>query len=161
MIIIIEGPDGSGKSRFAEQLSEAINWPVLHNGGPPKDQEEIIDRVRKRNQLDNTILDRHPIISENVYGPVLRGTWHLPLEQWLYQFPANAILIYCTAERFTQLDQKEHKSAEHIKEVLVREKAIRKAYDDIISNFNAIHYDWRKDSCAELISLIAEKISKK
>lgn len=70
MNIIIEGPDGSGKSTLAEFLASNLHWPIVHSPGPPASQEEFEGRVRVALTCQRTIFDRHPIISETVYGQV-------------------------------------------------------------------------------------------
>jgi thymidylate kinase len=78
-IIIVEGPDGAGKTTLIRNLREESKryfW-VASSSGPPKDLEEIRDVLRwvdKAAELQiPVIFDRFPLISESVYGPVLRG----------------------------------------------------------------------------------------
>ena len=78
-MIIVEGPDGCGKSTLIKQLLHRI--PKLefgeHSPGPPKSAEEYLARAAKwlikpQEKTRNIILDRF-LFSEQVYGPVLRG----------------------------------------------------------------------------------------
>ena len=40
MIIILEGPDGGGKSTLAGQLSASTGWPVVHRSAPKSEDEK-------------------------------------------------------------------------------------------------------------------------
>lgn len=71
MKIIIEGPDGAGKTTLARELGEHLKWPVQHLTGSD-------DKVFMRNQFmnasvrNNVILDRY-IISNLAYSYVFNG----------------------------------------------------------------------------------------
>ena len=40
MVIIIEGPDGSGKTTLAEKLSRQTKYPIIHRSQPKTDEEK-------------------------------------------------------------------------------------------------------------------------
>lgn len=102
MIIIIEGPDGSGKTTLAENLSKQTGYPVVHRSQPKSEEEkrqmyqsyvDIIDTGK------NVIFDRC-WYSEMVYGPVMRDASVITypamyaIEQKLAKH--GALIIYCT-----------------------------------------------------------------
>lgn len=70
--IILEGPDGSGKSTFAEKLYAKMGVKAFHAGGKPKTIEEIEGRARLC--LDPTIQvhDRVFIITDWIYRHALK-----------------------------------------------------------------------------------------
>lgn len=85
MIYLIEGPDGSGKTTLAQQLITERNATVLprnctSRGGPFTERmadyfqwtSMALPRLAELEEL--YILDRHPVVSELIYGPLLRGT---------------------------------------------------------------------------------------
>lgn len=86
MIVIIEGPDGAGKTTLAEHLSKRY-WLSYHHEGPPPPGIEPLYHYAKL--LDNA---RHPrgsgvvfdrfALGERVYGPVLRGRDAIGLDGW-------------------------------------------------------------------------------
>lgn len=82
-MIIVEGPDGAGKSTLVEQLREWYPSMMLAprasssgpEGGPVPDLYEWTHRdVHSWPNRPLSIYDRHPLISEYIYGPVIRGT---------------------------------------------------------------------------------------
>jgi len=81
MIVIIEGPDGAGKSELATKIAEEFRMEVRHEGPPPTDIKLHLYYGRKlkaaktqdRYSLgQGTVFDRL-YLGETVYGPVLRG----------------------------------------------------------------------------------------
>lgn len=106
-MIIVEGPDGAGKTTLIRQLQE--KWPDLEVAPRvvSKDAEAMVDLQMWVN--DNLsqgpqykIFDRHRLISEFIYGPILRKeqqpgfssdiwVWHS-----LRRFERlRPVLIYC------------------------------------------------------------------
>ena len=49
MIIIIEGPDGAGKTTLAEQISRQTKYPIIHRT-KPKNEEEKNQITKIRNE---------------------------------------------------------------------------------------------------------------
>ena len=75
-MIIVEGPDGSGKSTLINYLKDELGLPVAPRV-VSKDAEAMVDLVEWVNinlseGFQPTIFDRHRLISEPIYGPILR-----------------------------------------------------------------------------------------
>jgi len=73
MIIILEGPDGAGKTTLAHELRDRHGFAYHHEGPPPEGNllehyGAILDSFRGR----NAVIDRLAY-GERVYGPILRG----------------------------------------------------------------------------------------
>lgn len=69
-MIIIEGVDNSGKTVLGQKLSEFFNYPLIHS---PGHCPEMFDWTRKALRDEEIkFYDRFPIISEGIYGPILR-----------------------------------------------------------------------------------------
>lgn len=70
-LVIIEGPDGSGKTTLANRLLKATGLPsaLLRRSGPPGESlEEMLALIQTVSGSSvSLILDRHPLISEWVY----------------------------------------------------------------------------------------------
>ena len=95
-MIIIEGPDNSGKSTLAKNLSIALKIKIWHSPGP-NTKEQLYDSMDFVMEQEELILDRVPCISEQIYGPVLRGKNLLQdtdlLEKLIEE--KDPIFIYC------------------------------------------------------------------
>lgn len=79
-IILVEGPDGSGKSTLLKNLraeSSRYFW-ILSSSRRPYTLEELNDAVGYIGQAAYlrlpVVCDRFPLISEAIYGPLIRGT---------------------------------------------------------------------------------------
>lgn len=141
-MIVIEGPDNSGKSTFAAHLSYEFGIPVYHAGGPPASKKEIFGRVNFILENHNKfIFDRIPLISEPVYC-ILRGGQNLfegEEAEELYRRlrDINPLVIYCRPPDDIVLDMSNHKvkahdSAEHLRQVTENSKKLMHRYDEVI-----------------------------
>jgi GTPase SAR1 family protein len=105
-VIIVEGPDGAGKTTLINTLKEKLNLEVAPRV-VSKDAEAMVDlRVWVEKNLmagwQPLIFDRHRLISEPIYGPILRAEWEPGFSEvdWLvptlHQFyTLEPIIIYC------------------------------------------------------------------
>lgn len=80
-MIIVEGPDGGGKTTLIERIlaqyprtlqlharaSEGVSGPV------PDLYEWALKDLNTWGQQPLSVYDRHPLISEYIYGPIVRG----------------------------------------------------------------------------------------
>lgn len=105
-MIIIEGPDGSGKSTLIRQLSKDLALPIA-----PKvvssDTKPLVD-LDKWTELNlnagfqEVLFDRHRLISEPIYGPATRSQQHVRFMDlgWMSEmmgrfYGLDPIIIYC------------------------------------------------------------------
>lgn len=71
--IHVEGPDGSGKSTVVPEIGRMLGLRVVQTEDPPKSWSECVRRIDRRIR-PGIVCDRSSgLISELVYGPVLRG----------------------------------------------------------------------------------------
>lgn len=104
MVIIIEGPDGSGKTTLANQLAKQNKCPIIHKCQPKSAEkkrmiQEYVDTIKSNK---NVIFDRC-WYSEMVYGPIMRDASVIDfydmyeLERLLAK--SGAIIIYATGSK--------------------------------------------------------------
>ncbi len=84
MIVIIEGPDGAGKSTLAHALAKQHGFMYRHEGPPPTGVDPLQHYLDTLHHLQGThmVLDRFAL-GERVYGPVLRGKDGLGPAGWI------------------------------------------------------------------------------
>jgi hypothetical protein len=70
--VIIDGPDGGGKSSLARYLCDRYGYAYHHESGPPTDRSLGAYAALLSQEWVPTVFDRH-YLSEVVYGPLLRG----------------------------------------------------------------------------------------
>ena len=147
-MIIVEGPEGSGKSMLAAKLSAKFGIPVVHSGGPPVDSDEINSRIEAEDRGHQTaILDRCTPISELVYGSVIEGEPRIPtymlyavLKTWADQ---GWTLVYCRPTDDAMLEyvrnqldpiarMKGYKPQKYIDGAKANIHALRDKYDEVI-----------------------------
>lgn len=82
-IIILEGPDGGGKTTLARQLCERYGAAYHHEGPPPLNVPPLLwyGRVLESVRGQNVVLDRLAL-GERVYGPVARNSDRLGEDGW-------------------------------------------------------------------------------
>mgnify|MGYP001474715682 CR=1 FL=1 len=155
-VIVMEGPDGGGKSTAAELLSRALGFPVIHTGGPLRTRVEFDNRVIDKRLMfaRNCIFDRSPFLSEHVYSRLRTSPALISMEEtltWLRML--KPLVIYCTlgdSETMRGLmlathESKPHKSLEHVREVWARADELHKAYTDLMKQIpppQLLVYDW-------------------
>jgi hypothetical protein len=79
MLIIVEGVDGSGKTTLIQQIREGVprSFWMMKSSNRPRLKSEILNlelwvQTGLRLKL-NLLFDRFPLISERIYGQVIRG----------------------------------------------------------------------------------------
>jgi hypothetical protein len=105
-MIIVEGPDGAGKTTLIKDLSKFLGLEVAPRV-VSKEARAMTDlRVWTEQNLlkgfQKLIFDRHRMISELIYGPALRGEAEAPFNDliWLTNqmkrfYAARPVIIYC------------------------------------------------------------------
>lgn len=174
-MIIVEGPDNSGKSTLITYLSQRFGLKKFKNirSGPPVNAADLYSRTRYmveqciKTRSNNFILDRLNLISETIYGPICRGK---DLWQSIYKDKQDLLTsisnmhpfyIYCRPPIEKILDmsthqEKEYDTPEHLMKVNGELKSIIQAYDNYFASFEGDYYhfhkyDYTKESSLELL----------
>ena len=94
-MIILEGCDASGKTTLLNHLAERFKLAIVRSRGKPQTDIDIVRYNAWASSCPQPlILDRHPAISDLVYGPIIRG--HSPAKPQYAQFVANTnFLVFC------------------------------------------------------------------
>lgn len=152
-MIIIEGPDNSGKSTLVRELAQRLQpCHVAHSSGPTRSVDEMFKKVRRFNHLyvnTKSLVDRWPVISESVYGPVLREESMIAGSRFLDDLQRSRVpIIYCRPPMNTLMSLENHQvrkeeSSGHIEGVNRNQEKLVNAYDEFMVTMpNTIYYDW-------------------
>lgn len=165
-LIVVEGVDGSGKTTLIQnfrQVASRLCWTFARSG-PPQGTEDLIQTVRfvSRHTAYNIplICDRHPLISEPIYGPIVRGKslieGYWDREEALDKIAATVDrVIYCRPD----LDIAFHSAKKNKQMPGVEEQywALYQAYDRTMEDLlqrkvNVIRFDWDYDARHGMVS---------
>lgn len=137
MIIIIEGPDGSGKTTLANQMSMQTGYPIMHRSKPEtKEEKEAMykEYAALASSKRNIILDRC-WYSEMVYGNVMRDESVIDFYEMydLEQLVANGggMVIYCTGQPHVLYKRAKQRGEDYITDY-EDFKAICSLYDSLM-----------------------------
>lgn len=175
-MIIVEGPDGSGKTSLIGKMTEAFGLPVMPKAVNSQGEEET-DLCRWVEQSmvrgwQPVIYDRHALVSEPIYGSrkgELRGdfkdrSW-LEL-QYIALREVNPVIIVClpsfeavvknvradeTNSAFFGLDPNDR----HLEPVRRKVAPIYWAYHCLVANnLNFVHYDYEKHPLGSVMNYV-------
>lgn len=136
MLIILEGADGSGKTSLANRIRKDTDEYLLflRSNGAPHHVGQLADVIGMLTAIPYRIpivTDRNPVISESVYGPIIRGEcMHgLDVEQLAGIF-RQSMIIYCRPN-YSALAAGMRKEVQ-MEGVALNHRTIVKAYDDLM-----------------------------
>lgn len=131
MNVVLEGPDGAGKSYLAEAIAAATGMRVQQGSGPPRQPGEIERRMRDYAQMEDVIFDRHPAVSQPIYAS-LRGE-EMSAEFWSLVdgfYRTRPVIVYCRSESPARHVVKSGENPTHIAAVNERYPFLVRAYDE-------------------------------
>lgn len=130
MNVILEGPDGGGKSTLAGHLSKLWNLRLQEGSGPPKKEGEIEQRLAGYLKMENTIFDRHPAVSEPIYTRIRQKQVSLEFKALTNAFyQQNNLFIYCRSTTNTRHVVKPGEDPRHI-------EALNANYDTLVQLYD-------------------------
>lgn len=105
-MIIVEGPDGAGKSTLVEMMTRKLLLPQAPRV-VSKDAQAMVDikawvEENVKGGFQRTIFDRHRLVSEFIYGPLLRRKQEEGFDdiEWVNEmlfrlYALRPIIVYC------------------------------------------------------------------
>lgn len=136
MIVVVEGIDGAGKTRLARTISAHISLQFadrkLLGQGPPESPEQMDERIRKYLQEDDVIFDRHPIISQPIYG-TMRDDPPINPDYIAAFYAKNPVIIYarCVQDRLKNHEiNPDTDSQKHMKMLVENYDQLLQMYDE-------------------------------
>lgn len=150
-MIVIEGPDNSGKSTLGEYLSQQLQTPLRHSEKPNPEWTalEALEHSCRQLRPQQAILDRIYVISEYIYGPICRGRSALAEQHaraMLDLYSRPYLIIYCRPRMDTIL---RNGGREQMEGVLDNHQKIVEAYDSLMEELarfsccKILRYDWQ------------------
>jgi len=142
-MIVLEGPDLSGKSTVGKMLEDMLGVNAYHFGGPVKTKIGFEDRL---NSAPNAFLyDRHPTISEQVYGTIGDRTPLIPAEELTQMLiDLDPLVIYCDPglpfllTQLKHLKSKPHKNQNHVDQVRENYTKIYNKYSELMDSLSKV-----------------------
>lgn len=148
-MIIIEGPDGSGKTTLAKRLGGSYR-----HAGPPRTKDVYLEyRTDLLDSPRDVVWDRF-YHGQRIYGPVFRGGAGLSPEQVFYLELMTAtrggVLIVCLTDLKDMIDCRRNDSYAQPMIELVR------GYMELVANTRlpCFVYDRKRDNFNELITFL-------
>jgi hypothetical protein len=159
----IEGPDGAGKTTLYEVLKGHLGEGVPTDD-PPADQSECMRRVQARVR-PGVVCDRSSgLISELVYGPVLRGGTLGPEDTYWDVVRAvihAVVFVYCRPRKVPveSLRFRGGEDRSHVQGVKEKYGELVERYDHVMSRVSAlggrvIRYNWERDNPSEVMECV-------
>jgi len=109
-MILIEGPQGAGKTTLATSMSFGLDLPIYSYNEQLQalgkyDVHSIINDVKLWGEKDFGIYQGHPFIEEYIYGPLFRRevaesfySWEIrPVIQFMW---TNSVIVYCRPRNY-------------------------------------------------------------
>ena len=160
-LTIVEGVDGSGKSTLIKgwRSSKLFYFHTLASTGPPPKREVLQAELAWLARLPRSITlicDRHRLISEPIYGPILRGRSMLGLEKTIGEtlIDLGAQIVYCRPTIEVIVENVRASQAEQLDGVWDHLAELVEAYDrtmDELSNFVSVfEYNYHLSSPARI-----------
>lgn len=139
-VIIIEGPDGSGKTRLQGMLSKALALPLHERAsdsikGPVKNLSTwVYNDVSTLETQPLSIYDRHPLISEFIYGPICRSyldpnMLSPAIPMMIDQLAKKSLVIFCRPPNREIMTNVNRSGPQQMPGVVTHAMGITYAYD--------------------------------
>jgi hypothetical protein len=155
----VEGVDGSGKTTLVRDLAGTLGLEVVPTDGPPATWDECLGRVARRVR-PGVLCDRSSgLVSELVYGPVLRGRVVAPggeEEVWrlVRSVLGTVTFVYCQPPwPRVRPGSRPGEDRGHLRAVRRNLKTLAARYDYVMAEISraggqVVGYDWTRQTPA-------------
>jgi tRNA uridine 5-carbamoylmethylation protein Kti12 len=170
-VIVLEGPDGAGKSTLGEALAERLGSQLEHDGGPSIDRDHCVRRIREYLSYRKSIRDRSSLFSDSIYkrafgiepfvtqrevDDLVRSSARVGNHLMIYVRPPMDVLLKNTD---ALARSKPHKPPEYARQVKQNLPIIVEEYDKGVRRWSAlgqpvIHYDYTSDRIDEVLDAV-------
>lgn len=165
--VIVEGPDGAGKSTLIQVLAEGLGRSLVHTGGPRATKEEVDEAMRMVEVRQAGLFDRCSHISNPIYASVDGRQDPFTPEEYRARLASfKPIVVYCrlrSVDRMLSLilsTTKAHKPPEYLETVRKSYPKIVDLYDRHMSEIEkvvpVIRYSWDEDHPLFILQAIRE-----
>lgn len=108
-IILLEGPDGVGKTSLASALEQKLQGALMMSSGPPATDDPVMEYLDALTSATKAAASGRPVIidrlhiGEMVYGPLFRGSSGVSMK-WARSIDAlldsvGALKVHCFLDR--------------------------------------------------------------
>jgi hypothetical protein len=159
-MIILEGMDSTGKTTLIHKLASGFNLPIIKSY-KPKNMDDIKEFHAYAIMSPRTpLLDRHPAISDLVYGPICRGQTPSSIELAIH-CTENKFLVYCDPGYSAILDTLNNE--EQMVGVHTHSHELYQSYHELMEQLSPnFIYDWRNPrSLSALITNLTHYLARK
>lgn len=164
-MIIVEGMDNTGKTILVHKLVSILPLKKYKSPGPDIGEDKQIEWVKDNLEKEDewVIYDRFPLISEPIYGGIIRGSHNFedPSKQYLYDVfkKKNPLIIYCRPPRDKVLSFEDGRA--QMDGVKTKGSTLLNAYDKIITDLNdegikVVGYDYTYDLLERVYSEVCK-----
>ena len=164
-LVILEGPDGAGKTTLAQALQMDFGMDYTHEGPPPADRDVLayyFGRLVEAARRAPIILDRFAL-GERVYGPIIRGLDGVGEQGWLEMNAVleslNAVQVVCLPP-FEQCHAAWHERAGVKAEMILHEAVFKASYERWLwaaTLPNQVLYDWTQPTSYDAIAALVAR----
>ena len=162
MIIILEGPDGGGKTTLAKELAELAGFEYQHQGPYDGEDTVVAQTLRKIYNAPRPVVFDRLHVGERIYGPVLRkrdllgSTGQRAVERVLGGM--RTILVLVRTGTDDMLEQWRQRKSTELFQDEEQARTVCQHYNDpmhpvwVDGHLPLRHYDWRRHSAADLLT---------
>ena len=129
--IVLEGPDGGGKSSLAVVVSGLTGMRIQQGSGPPRGPGEMERRLSHYLTMRGVIFDRHPAVSQPIYGQLRWESQSTEFSALVDQFydARDTIFVYCRSTDAARHVVKPGEDPAHVEVLTRRYHDLVQAYD--------------------------------